>query len=242
MELTLNPITFVEQHLAEIAQTVNTKFSFAKVNEDGTVDRLHEWIKCRDFLGDVLLSDKYQKDFEVYGFRASRVKRGDKLEFVVKFPDEKVQENFLNNYSKILHPIEEKHGLKLTDVKFFKNLKEHTVLITADEWWTKAIPLISLYSYLIKVCCYAYTNPTDWMESLPSGVEGNYISGDSRKKLIEKLLSNLRFVFSDFPTLSGWADEQNMDTRLIHNSSGFYTLFMNTCFPNNTYSAKFWGL
>lgn len=239
MELTLNPIDFEEKDLSEIAQTINTRFSFAILNKDNTVTRLHEWVKCRDFLGDVLFTEKYNNPFEVYNFRADRVKRGEKLEFVVKFPNDKIKENFVANYEKILHPIEAQNGLELTDVKWFMNVKDNTALITADKWWTNAIPLISLYTFLIKVCCYAYADPTKWMTSLSNGVEKRYVNSDTQISYMKTLLANLKFVFSDFPTLTGWADEQKLDKYSIHNSSGFYSLFMNSLDINNFYTKKF---
>lgn len=239
MELTLNPIMFKENSLSEIGQTINTLFSFATINKDNTVDRLHEWVKCRDFLGDVLFSNKYKVPFNIYHFQADRVKRGENLEFVVKFPTDKIKENFISNYEKIIHPIEVHNGLELTSVKWFMNLKENTALITADKWWTSAIPLISLYTFLIKVCCYTYTDPTKWMTDITAGVEKGYIGTTERVKRLETLLANLKFVFSEFPNLSGWKEEANLDKYTIHNSSGFFTLFMNGLESENMYTKKF---
>lgn len=233
-----------EKTLSEISQSLNVTFSFALFDEaTGVAKRLHEWCKCRDFLGDSIFANKYGTHFELYYFVTNKERvpiHPDSTQLLLKFPTADSKNTFLKNVKEILHPYEESIGLRKTVVVRFKDKAVNELLVIADKFWQQKIFTISLYSFLIKVCSYKYTVSTEWFKELTARTKTEtwYIRG--KQKEFDQLMLNLNDIAASSALISGWEDEETKNTGTIHNSSGFSTLFMNHQYSaNNKFTQKF---
>jgi len=241
MRTIINP-EYEEPNLSQIEQSVNVGFSYAKTLDNGEVKRYHEWVKCRDFLGDVIWSNKYKRPISIYRFNGSydRIPLEDgHFELLLKFPSALVKRYFLSNYKNILHNLEFNNEIPLTTVE--DGVDKNIVLLKCPEFWRESIPAISFYTFIIKVCCYKYENPVQWMDVLRGmnrSTEGQYVRGLGLN--LPKLLKNVRKYIGNPVNLTGFSGEEARSTHVIHNSCGFYSRFQMPD-TNNTFSTRFFG-
>lgn len=231
-----------DAYLSEIGQSLNVKFSFATIDKTkNEVLRLHDWVKCRDFLGDVLYANAAKKTTSIYGFivNPELVKIAAKNTImVVQFPDTISKQAFLANYEAILHPIEKANKLKKLTVVDDTDDK-NVIVVVSDKFWQQAIWLISLYSYLLKSSCYKYKNVVQWRdEVVAKGVtETSYM-----KKVYpywEKVIDQLHAVWFKDKEPTGLKVE-NKDISNVHNNCGFVAVIGNHAFSdkNNRYAER----
>lgn len=206
-----------DSDLNESPQDIGIKFSFCTL-DDSSVTRLHEFVKCRDFLGDVVMANKAGTSSIIYGFRVTPEElkvNPDKTQLILKFPKVNYKK-CLSNYTK-LHEIEEKNGFELTKVIAVDD--EHIVVI-GDKWWQQSVFGISLYTYLLKVFSIP-SKKSIWKRLDTSDiVEARYYK--NTKHILFDVFSILHKLDLSDPTGNNFTDI----TR-IHNYSGFVSHLSN---------------
>lgn len=223
--------------LSEIGQTIPLLFSYAKVEGD-TVVRKHTYVKCRDFLGDVIWANAYEKPVDIYRFKCSKetVPLENTLQLLVKFPKSAYKDAFFSNFEHIVHGTEKSNNLSLSTIT---EVSGNEVVIVADGFWQQTIQGISLYSFLIKCCAYKYKDTTNWIEELhkKSGIESEYVQTLGVARLT-KLLQMFTKSMIPHVNVSGFKGEEDMDVYTLHDGCGFVNTFK---FQNKTneYSRRF---
>jgi hypothetical protein len=138
---------------SEIFQAVDIKFAFCHKDGD-SYTQLHKHIKCRDFLGDVIWSKCTGKKAAIWGFSydwKTNPYDDDKLILSLKFPNQGVEEIFVDNF----HHLNDKEMQANTNKSsLFKTDKELYWIIEADKAWQSNIWKISLYTFFIKLLSY----------------------------------------------------------------------------------------
>ncbi len=212
-------------NLSQASQTLPVLFTFAKQEENGDVQCLHEWIMCRDYLGDAIYANKYKKELSVYGFvstpERTPIPEGDFL-MLLKFPAKNHLTTFLDNFP-ILGGVEEMNKTSPTNISFVQDL---TVLLSVNSFWKRSIPLISLFSFLIKVCSYPYKDKKMCFEELNGmGKTESMLIRNSVEKF-RQFLPLLSTIFPEGCSLTGFPNEENLAHYTIHGGCGFYSTFI----------------
>jgi hypothetical protein len=216
----------VNHDLSEIYQSVEIKFSFATVNDNNEVTRCHDWVKCRDFLGDVIMTAYTDKKTNIFGFSYNNKKNPpiDKQNttLLLKFPNDKTRDFFLGNqflldkYNKINH---------LSPTSYIATEDPLVYLSIGDPFWQKNFVTISVYTFLMKCMGYNVQLTDDWKKQIPSvdfdSPESRYIRETGGK--LDILLENCYNIFVDSTEIHGY-ENSNVDEYQIHNNSGFYTM------------------
>lgn len=184
-------------------------------------------VLCRDFLGDVLHSEKTNHNVFIYQFRYNpkeqKIDR-DKTRLSLHFPHHEMRENFVNNMQ-WLNSVERINDITQSQIQE-TSLKE-CLVIEGDPFWLGAIWRISLYTFLLKVCTYEFKN-NDPIQSIldnKGSTEGRHlIDYNISKSQIENILGNIKQQ-----TWMFYGEvEKSMDILFIHN----YTGIMNTIAGN----------
>src|SRR5437868_107874 len=105
-----------DETLNEIQQQIPIRLAFATVCGD-EVTRIHEFVKCRDFLGDVVWATANQKSMDIYGFTIDPSKQiidKEVTTLLLEINKEDVYKRFQKQLS-IITDIEQKNGLPLTE-------------------------------------------------------------------------------------------------------------------------------
>lgn len=231
----------VERSLAEIPQTIETKFSYATILGDGNIQRHHEWVKCRDFLGDVLYANRYESEVSIYNFKASPQRTpvipGQVFHLLVKFPSPAIRDTFIKNFTMIVNTYEIFNDISYTTYKKLRG----ALLLTCGGFWSRNTVAMSFFTYLLKVCCYEWNNPADWVtefkDKYMTSVERSYTVNSP----ITKIMKHLKTIVMSSDSITGWEHENSANISNIHNSSGFYSLFRMRQ-NNNWYSSLFFSL
>ena len=210
--------------LAEIGQTLETRFAFLTKDKDGNYTNAHPFVKCRDFLGDALAAQTEKTTKSIYGFTFKGNEQSfldDKMRLVIKYPTEQIAENTVKNVSKI-HNIETIVGkiakTKITVVPDDTKL----LIIEGSKFWLKSIFLVSLYTYLIKCLGYKLTKLSNIFEDIleiGTSCGNEYDYAKDTHPTITLLLPKLRKIHKDLPNVSGW--KNGTVITIIHNNSGF---------------------
>lgn len=217
----------------EISQLSKTNFTF--LNKVGTKEykELFYPVKCRDFLGDVLFSEKYKVPVLKYNFsynpEESKIDRKSTL-LGVPVGNEEIKKKILDNLYK-LHEIEKKNGIKLTKVS---SVSDTYLIFAGSTFWQSRLWLISLYTNIIRglehdINFFNYLDPHIKYDGY---TELTYFS-DLGKQKLEFLLNNLRNIRAFSNTIHGYKKDVT-DLTNIHNNTGFSSLFSG----NNYYANK----
>jgi hypothetical protein len=235
----LEPIS--NKVLAEANQNLIIKFSFATLDEENkTVQRLHEWCMCRDFLGDVIFANATKKTTNIYSFEVNPdIVKIDPTRtiLVIKFDELKSKQAFKANYLHIVHEVEKKNQLSLTALLPTTNPQE--IIVVADKFWQQAVGLISLYSFLLKAACFPYKNVVRWRDEIVARgvVESHYMS--KVYKAWEPLIDKLHKIFYK-KSVTGIKAECPQYITTVHNNAGFVSIMGNYSFmkETNSYAAR----
>lgn len=229
----IDPANEVKTDLNEITQIVDMKFSFARLGENETVQRIHNWIKCRDFFGDVLVGHATKKVQKIYGFSYGPEDipiDDENFTLLIKFPDQSRLDNFKNNW-----PILEQLCTNNNAQRPILEDTEDPVIkvLISDKAWQQNIPRISYYTFILKVMGYAFMNPMNWVKELQEytafSTEKKYIS-EIHPKAVNWLYEDCLFVF---PNTDIHGHKPGAELVTIHNYSGFYTFCIPTCYHQN---------
>ena len=218
----LTPFTKEGQNnLTEIFQSLELKMAFARVAGD-SVDRIHHWVKCRDFLGDVIWATDTNTRKSIYGLTYDPAEdlpiEKDSLTLLLKFPDSKMLEIFLKNQS-ILDTLE-KNNEQPSSIFYTTDDKE-ILLVQTSKFWQQNIPMLSFYTFILKVMCVQYKDQSNWMVELPSinksCPETAYIHKMGNN--LDILYKNCYNIFKNDHNIHGYPPKTRID--FVHNYSGF---------------------
>lgn len=223
--------------LSQISQKMNTTFSFAHwFPDEERVVRLHEFVRCRDYLGDVLHACKYGKSHKIYGFESSPTRTPiDTTQTILLMCHQDVDSfnSFQKNVGEIVRKFEEQEGLCATATINFTEGGVNYSLVLGDARWQESIPMISLYTLLLRCSCYTYKDLNNWFEELQliGGNDTNYM-----KSIKDKLFKWRTAIVSKLTGhgLSGWPDEAEQLISRTHNSSGVLNV-LGYSFDENAY-------
>lgn len=211
---------------AEIGQSQHTKQALLMRN-DASFTRITGFVLCRDFLVDSYSYAKVKKDFGIYGFSF----KGSQMQpdwtgahIQMHFSDAESRENFLKHIPQIMHKIEKSNQYKLTEIMEIEGNKLDLVAV-GDVKWLQNCLSFSLWSLLLRVCCYSFDATKDWIKEFGSlsTSDSLYISSVPRKTL-DKVLDDLSNIATD--TFCGFDPANpNVGVGMIHHNSGFISVF-----------------
>jgi len=235
-------------HYTQSLQPKLVLFSWAKAVDENTVEQLFKMVMCRDYLGDVLWVEEHERELSIYGFHwtpADPKLDKDKTRLLIQTQQETDFALIFRNLD-ILHNIEKKNKWNLTRLV---PSKDNFILVEGDINWSSSIPLISLYSYLIKVCTFEYKDTSDWLKELPKmkferSMNGTPLEVEYAMSWtgLDKILDHLDIFCDDKLTVTGRPREDpKIENYTIHGSSGIGSLLTRSEAPyhkNNEYARR----
>jgi len=218
-------------HYTQSVQPKLVLFSWAKAVDEDTVEQLFKMVMCRDYLGDVLWVEEHERELNIYGFHWTPTDPKldkDKTRLLIQ-PQREEDCDFIIQNLDILHNIEKKNKWSLTRLV---TSKDRFILVEGDINWSSSIPLVSLYSYLIKVCAFEYKDTSDWLKELQEMKFEKSINGVPLEVAyarswtgLDKVLDNLHIFCDDRLTVTGRPREDpTIENYTIHSSSGIGSL------------------
>ncbi len=187
--------------MSEIFQAIDIKFAFV----NSKLKEVSAAAKCRDFLGDCIVSKLKKSQVSIFGFFYNyETTPYDNCRFSLMFPNEHTKETFIKNLP-WLHEKETQAGVTLS--KLYRTQYKDTLLIEGDDAWISNVWKVSLYTFYIKVCSY----PS--VEQLQEP-ENEYINSLTKKKECVILKTIKKQLKEHLP--EGMGD--------CHNSLGWYSL------------------
>jgi hypothetical protein len=238
-------------NLAEIYQSVNMKFAFAKKSE-GIFIQCHKWIKCRDFLHDAVRTALTGKKSSIFGFTFEKgINPELDLENMTMLVSQKGLEKEdellpnLNRALKIINHYESIAGQpfsKLTKVEPDKiSDYKHVWIIQGPKMWMTAPYLISMFTFLLRLGCknVEFTDSASLEKALEK------VSKEEKKdndiNYLKTIWNKLEVIIVKHSTLieekgNGYSNLYFQDANIqsFHNNSGIVSV----C-NANTWSHKF---
>lgn len=220
---------------AEIHQTLEIKFSFVKRVKAGIYTNLFAFVKCRDFLGDVLCAEHDKKKYSIYGFsydgkKSMRVQTSTML--ALEFPSQEVKEQWLQNWNTYKEQLASISKISMGTVY---NQNGNYILLKAPKIWSQSVATLSYYTFLLKGMGYKLenndffvaventtaTNKTwDGKPIIQDTVEANYIKKIPKERF-NIFIRKLKTLVKNLNHPSGL---ENRDISNMHNGSGFYSV------------------
>lgn len=234
--------TTYKMPLVEIPQDLNSTMAFVKKLSPTTYTNAHDFVKCRDFLGDAFIALDTKTTKSIYGFSFNGkidTFLTNKLHLVMCLPNEDTYSNMLQHLTH-LHEIESKVGriskTKLTLLSLDETGGKFMVRVEASKFWLKSVFNISLYTFLLKSLGYTLDKTLPFLEAIGntsvvkvrwdnttyiiSTVEADYIKAVGHK--LVKILPYLIKINKDLPTKHGY--DTVVDISTLHNRSGFVSI------------------
>lgn len=210
--------------LIENFQALELKFSFGRLDTDNTVKQIHAWVKCRDYFGDVLMSNSDGEKRKIYGFTYDPEKdipvHVDNLVMLLQFPNKEMQETFLNNKS-ILDEIDKKN--QQTPAVFHKTDDKNVLMMVASPFWQQSIVMISFYTYILKIMCAEYIERNNWQKEIlqhSSWPEGRY--ADRLGENLAIICDHIYNIYKNDFNITGFEEDCKIEN--LHNYSGFLSV------------------
>lgn len=221
-------------HIAEIGQTLDVKFAWAKRKRNGDYTNNMPFVKCRDFLGDSLWAEETGQTKSIYGFSFNPKKQKinkKNTALILKFPNPEILKTFTENF--FIH-LPQYDGLAcgtVSSIDYGLDWKEtNLLLIKADPLWRKSIIGISAFTFLLKCLSYKLDHNKGLLEQIKE-MKVEKTDWDGTKRYVpvteaayvvpefELLLQNLREITKKLTTVTGLPGETSIHT--VHNWSGF---------------------
>jgi hypothetical protein len=217
----------------EIYQQKEVRFAFGRENEDTTITQCHTFVRCRDFLNDVIVESNYPGSisYPIYDFSYDAKKypiSKDKTILLVKAP--KYFEFILKGTS-LINEFEEKAGWNLTTIEEGFDDKEKILVVTGPPEWMQATYLISLYSMLIRILSYGYDglSAEEYLKKVSEGKDNDsgYIRTIMERKIdIFSLVTNSEHILKGSNMIGEKEGEEIVPAKTYntHNNSGVQSL------------------
>lgn len=204
--------------LAEESQQLAVRFAFTQP-DFGRVTLLHPFVKCRDFLGDMVYANKHKKKVAIYGFTAPETTDLTQwTNLAIEFGTDELFETFCEQAPSLFHYF---YGNDL----FINDCNGKNILyVEAAGIHTQSIMAISLLTFLLK--CAAVPHHDNFNDLAPGLAKypkelGYY---NRTKKYIKLITRNLELLHENRDGVTGHKDEKNLRTDVVHHSSGFVSL------------------
>lgn len=210
--------------LAEIGQTLEIRMAYVHKESDGSYTQLHDSVKCRDFLGDVLFAEEQNKSVSIYGFNYKPTKTRkidrDRLRLMLDFKGNMDTVKYFTQNVNIIREIEKSHKLIQTRI-YVSSLTKDKLIIEASPFWQKSIFNMSLYTFILKAMGYNYKNNSQWFDELQSmsGVDASYAK--QIQSMWKFYVQNLKKINYRIPSVTGYTNSKTVYISLVHNNSGF---------------------
>lgn len=208
--------------LAEIDQDLLIRMAYIHKESDGTYTQLHDDVKCRDFLGDVLYSEQINKPVSIYGFKWDPKKQKidrDSLRLVLNFVGNiKTLQQFTKNIN-LVRTIEKQHKLKLT--RLYKTQHPDKLILEASTFWLKSTFNMSFYTYLLKCMGYSYTNLDNWFTEIKQFSNNESSYAKQVTNVWPFYVKYLKKINNRLPSVIGDKYTENTSISFVHNSTGF---------------------
>jgi len=233
-----------KQNLAEIYQDVSMKFALA--NEiDGKIKQCHEWVKCRDFIPDVVRGSITNKNISIYGLKYNPnehvpvCKERTMILITMSGIEPRGFRIKLNQAMIMINRYENLAGQdigKLTKVAGNK-IHKHVWLYTGPKMWIAHPHMISLITLLFRIPIQfeneKYSKMSN-MEIYESIIKNNKKSTNNRK-YISAIKSNVDSVvkcINMFPVdengMSKLYTNKNIELGRFHNDLGIVSVCCGT--------------
>ncbi len=216
----------LNQKLEEEEQNIKTKFFFVEKQEDYTYTQITPYIKCRDFLNDVLYCITFNTKIHVYSFKyESNNTQKDTLFLSLKFCSKKAVEEFKENFNYIL---KFETLYKFSTYTTYEETNTPTVLlIKHNPFWFSNTLTLSFFTFILR--CLSHPNITGNFWKFISNTrqlyrkwDGQIIeipSKESRYIIDTPLLS---YFIKNLPKISAtYKQKEYSDKYDIHNFGGF---------------------
>lgn len=225
------PIT--DGHLAEIFQANRTEFALCRY--DTTKDKLiqcHQFVHCRDFIGDALVGVEDNRDMGVWGFKYfTNYPRPDpeNSSILVRLENEGALKNLQDNFS-ILKDIEDNLGWGISMPEIVDYPGKYIVLwFLGDIRWQRSAIAVSLYTYLIKCLTYPFKDKKNWMQEIKALGTGSAYEKNPDVQYMDPdylkfLFVNFNEITSRYMTYSGFTNQKSLGISTIHNYIGFVSM------------------
>lgn len=211
-----------DSRLYEESQTTSVRFAIAEKRKS-TYFQLHPFVKCRDFLGDVLHALENRERVFIYGFDFSgSVAVKEENLFLLLEADKHELQN-IEDSLEIIYNLEERISKQKT--RIIDKKEDKYLLIEFPKEWIQTNLLFSLYTFLLRCCSYKINNPKDnWIEQIVNtdGREARYLSGDVTVHWFKKFLEILPKIKQKESSFSGYEYGENIEK--VHSCSGFIYL------------------
>jgi hypothetical protein len=225
---------FTRNKLCEIMQQKQTRYAHAVVEKDGSITQVHQECLCRDFLGDVIVSNVQNQRYSIYGMKYDPEKdvriNLERTQLLIYFPKVEDEKCFEENF-KFLHMLEDSYKIKRSS---FVDVESKIKLVTGNKWWMEELYRFSFYTFVLR--CLAYKVTAETPEEMFSYIESNYQTNEKRyisdfrvqfDKFVKTLPLIKRYNYKryDSPTkaLDLSNDDWNYGIEGAHNYTGFHT-------------------
>lgn len=208
----------------EIYQDSDLKFALTAEQEDGTIEQVHDFIKCRDFLCDAIVATQLNiKSPQIWGYSYP----GDKKPAITHHTVLILSgSNFshLEDHLKFLNEFEKENNLELSVLTDVEGSKYK--IIYGDKFWMNSTVTISMYTHILR-CLYQYSPLAEDFFSFLEKVEslgGN--AANYQRKInsfgTKNIMKSLFHCFS-VPTLPKKGMKEIDSISIIHNNGGIVT-------------------
>lgn len=177
------PLPEQTTHLTESGQ--RNLIRFAYTNENG--EALHQFVKCRDYLGDVLWGEKWNHSITKYGFTWNPIGFDQtRTRFLLEMDKEHLDllKSNLEELKKFLKD-DTIDIIILPEELPYSHIEKKYVFIEASSYWMAGIPHISFYTFMIKL--FASYSIEEILEYL-------YVSNSDSSILVDKLSSEIVYI------------------------------------------------
>ena len=233
-----------ERALSEIYQQVGMTFAFVS-KESSKYTLAHQWVKCRDFLNDVIRYELTGNEVSIYGFSFGKDNprvSTEKIYIAVSMDNVKKSlfKDYIKSSIKLLRHFEREAGVSLSRSKpatVSGSKKSNVVVICSNKMWLESPVLLSIYTLLIRLGVRKDINTCDKESLLSSFVQANP-DGDNDSKYLSKIHTKLHYIIENATELFLSPDHdlyrrKDIDLNSFHNYCGVVSV-CDGCSPSKS--------
>jgi len=221
--------------LNEIYQPSNMRFSFANVI-DNKIYQCHQWVKCRDYLHDVIRTALTGKGSTIYGFTFTKddiMPDLNNVRLLIAQPELPTSKWFelrrtLTNSLKYIHHFEKIINEGYSKIEKVKGINphKHIWMITGPKFWISTPYFLSLYTFFIRLGTKSLNKKLK-TKDIFEGVTNTYSHDDDYLKKIKKYISKIIKYRNDIEEYKdGFANSYYIELPIpsFHNYMGIVSL------------------
>ena len=215
-----NPNVDSSMKLDQSEQYISNFYSFVTKLTPETVSIAHPYVKCRDFLNDVLIFSTYiKKNIErIYGFSLKINKNPidwGNPQLLIKYEKEEELDLFIKNLH-YLHQFEDFYEISKTSVE--RTNFNKTILISFSSFWVSNTLSLSFYTYILRCLSYSLEGNfwkfiNNYEVTMKNWQGKSYSILNPEGRLIEDIIpEDLSFFIQNLPQIV----KQNHDYSYLH--------------------------